>query len=176
MWRREREYFLNKTIYIVGKGPSLDDVNALAFTSDSPIICINDSIAKIESLGLRNRMYMMQQDMSLGHVATQSIILTIEDCRPIYGDQATYFKRDDFNIFVCPTACYAIRMAEYLGASSIVFVAFDACVNQDTRYAQCIGYASDLKRSPNRFLNHRKVIEDVVTLPHVFLNPVGPLR
>lgn len=170
MWREERKYFRGKNIYIVGKGPSLDTVDETVFTDPtSPIVCINDSIRKIESLNLRNRIYMMQQDMSLGRVDTGAVILTVEDCRPIYGDQATYFKREDFDIFVCPTVCYAIRIVEHLGASSVIFIAFDACVNQDTRYAKCIGYASDLKRSPYRFLGHRNIIDNTITLPHVFL-------
>lgn len=47
--------------YIIGKGESLNFINKSYF-DDSDIFCINESVLKIESLDLHNKIYSMQKD------------------------------------------------------------------------------------------------------------------
>src|SRR5690606_22645415 len=48
--------FSGKIVYIVGKGPSLDLIEKLPI-QDSPVICINEAIHKIEELEISNPIF-----------------------------------------------------------------------------------------------------------------------
>jgi len=62
--------------YIIGKGESLNFIDESYF-DDSDIFCINESIIKIESLKLNNKIYSMQKD---GHSPEYLNNCPIEDC------------------------------------------------------------------------------------------------
>ena len=159
------EYFNGKACYIVGKGPSLDFLSEKDFPDATlPVICINESIHKVEKLTITNQLFCMQQDTSLK-----------DTCRPkrailICSTPARYWYRDVTKMYTflvtsfgikhpTLTAGYAIKMALSLGTTSFVFLCFDACVNKKTAYAKCIGYECTRGGNPKRFLSHRAAYE-----------------
>lgn len=62
--------------YIIGKGESLYYIDESYF-DDSDIFCINESILKIETLNLKNKIYSMQKD---GYSPIYFNNCPIEDC------------------------------------------------------------------------------------------------
>lgn len=159
-----RSKFAGKHCYIVGKGPSLDFLNEKYFEPNCPIITINEAIHKVESLNIPNQIFMMQQDLWLK-----------ETCRPkratvvlFYRIRGLYKDIEDRYIFMAPevgapiaclTASYAICMVRKFKCSKITMVSFDACVNQKTTYARCIGTEPTSAGDPMRFLKHKKAFE-----------------
>ena len=152
--------FNGKPCYIVGKGPSLDSITKEFFElTDAPILCINQSIHKIESLDLPNPVYLMQQDVVLKN-----------ECLPrkapmIIGACLQYWYASVTNKYVidpkmlgfkapCLTSLYCIELARKYGSTRLIFVSFDACVNQNLDYADCIGASPTKGGKPTRFLKH----------------------
>jgi len=88
--------------YIVGKGPSLDSISAKCFKNlGAPVIALNDSIEKIESLQLVNPIYMLQRD--LAKQSSKSIhidyacVLVPPKAQHVYPDHRRYiFQPIDF--------------------------------------------------------------------------------
>jgi hypothetical protein len=157
--------FRGKKCYIIGKGPSLDDLTEQAFDDDSaPIVCINEAIHKVETLAIKNPIFALQQDMGLRDTCQPirgSIIVSVHaqhwyadvENRYVYNPDTYDLKSSQLSV-IC-----AIAIAQGLGAKSFDLISFDACVKGSTTYAKCIGYASSKGGDPNRFLKHRKHIE-----------------
>jgi hypothetical protein len=160
------QIFSGKKCYIIGKGPSLDDLSNQAFEDkEAPIIALNEAIHKLESLEIPNPIYVLQQDMGLR-----------DNCRPKrgklfvsvhakhwYADFHDKYVYDPEKLAVQRTqlaVICAIELAKKYGASAFDLLCFDACVNKRTAYATCIGHPSTSGGNPNRFLKHRKHIEN----------------
>lgn len=169
-----RPYFYNKTVYIIGKGPSLDKICEEDFLPDLPIIAINDSIHKIETLAINNPLFMMQQDSSLERKANPKRAI------PIVSYRANrYFKTYKTKVVYNPselgcmastlTVSCAICLCLILKVKDFIFLCFDSCMTQNCDYAECIGYKSDLKHSKKRFLYHKaQIIDYVKDTPYQF--------
>lgn len=161
-----RPVFEGQYCYLVGKGPSLDHITKDLFSnSDRPILCINEAIHKVEELGLRNPIFAVQQDHSLG-----------DTCKPKYGEIFVSYRareayKDYKNKYIYYPESYkgtrttltvlvAINIAKSLGAVGFELIAFDACTNEETDYAEVIGYkpSANGKGNPKRFLAHKKRI------------------
>ena len=160
-----RPYFRGKEVYIVGKGPSLDNVSKADFKDPkAPIICINESIHKIESLGLPNKLHAMQQDAWLKDTCKPRFgaILISWSCRYWYPDvtEKYVFRYQDLNLTTNNiTVIYAIALAKKLGSTALNLVSFDACVDDKSlEYGKCIGYDAARGGSKKRFLSHKRVI------------------
>lgn len=174
--------FENREVVIIGKGPSLDLVSEADFPDPlTPIICLNESIHKIESLNIPNPIYVMQQDVGLR-----------DTCLPkrgtmIISTQAKGFYKDkglDDRLFVFSpylfklqeatlTVKCAIAMARQLGSNKIIFYGFDASMQDGTlEYAKVIGYSSTKGGHPSRFAKHKKhILAMVKGIPYEFRWP-----
>lgn len=157
-----RPYFSGRGCYYVGKGPSLDKVTAKTFAdTNDPIICINESIHKIEPLDLPNPLFVMQQDGGLAAKCLpkkdDTIMILSQMCKNYYADKQNKI------IFTTPNAAItviqAIEFARGLGSIAGTMVAFDASTNKATDYADCIGYSPKKGGAPERFLKHRRLID-----------------
>lgn len=174
--------FKDKMCYIVGKGPSLDSISGKDFPENWPIICINESIHKIESLQIENEIFMMQQDQGLK-----------DTCRPkrgtiIISNHASQWYANDMKRYIYSpkalglttgslTVVCAITLAKKLGVTGFVLLCFDACVNQKLDYASCVGYPHTRGGKPNRFINHKKYIEDAVgNMKTTWITPIPSIR
>lgn len=162
----------NQSVYIIGKGPSLDKITESDFLPGFPIIAINDAIHKIEMLNLSNPLFMMQQDFSDKTYPKSAI--------PIVSYKAnSYFTKCKIKIVYNPyelgcsastlTVICAIKLCILLKVQRFIFYCFDSCITQNCDYAECIGYPSDIKHNKKRFLGHRtQILEAVGTIPYEF--------
>ena len=156
---------LTKMCYIVGKGPSLDAIKASHFDGVSSVLCVNDSIHKIVSLGIKNPLFLVQLDEGFkdGNIVPGVTSILNPKVRPFIGDRPNVY-------YIYPrtlgptahtiTAVFALNFAQKMGVRDFKFVCFDACVVKKLGYAKCIGYDSKKGGKTNRFLNHRKRIDD----------------
>jgi hypothetical protein len=172
-----RPFFDGKIVYIIGKGPSLDKLGTRHFEPDHPIICINDSVHRIEGLDLSNPIFVIQQDTWLK-----------DRCRPkqatlIVSPQAAYLYEDIKNKYIFNqielgitkqtiTVCWGIQLAKYYGAINLIFLAFDAFTIGNTDYANSIGYPSSDFSTPKRFHTQKsKALHYLSDISYVFINP-----
>jgi len=158
--------FKNKTAYIIGKGPSLDNLTADAFADESsPILAINESITKIESLSLPNPTFLMVYDMKKYKVKNAGVIVPsgikyLYNNRPTYSYNTSQLK---LKIKKSLTALFAIEICKSLGVKDFHMISFDSCINKNTEYAKCVGRKSNAGgRDPKRFLRHKALITKLV--------------
>lgn len=153
------------TCYIVGKGPSLDNLTKEYFEPGCSILCINESIHKVKSLGLDNPLYMFQQDEHIGKSCQAEDVISVisPKLRRIFKDYPDTFVIHPRTVgpeSSVITALFAMNTAQHFGVKDFKFMCFDACVNQKCEYAECVGYSSNEgHHRPSRFLGHRKLIE-----------------
>lgn len=134
-----------KQVYIIGKGPSLDNLTKKDFPNKkAPILCVNESIHAIEKLGLPNDTYVVVQDALLkdgckpkdaGVICSKVLNNFYADCENKYVfEPKTYFKSINY------TPIIAINIAKEHGITSFTMLGFDSIVNGDNTYATSIGY------------------------------------
>ena len=176
-----KRYFQGKPCYIVGKGPSLDRLTPTDFPlKDSPIICINESIHKVESLPIENKLFILQQDTWLKSTckpAKDTTIMVLNySCQHWYADirDKVCFHFAELGLRKRHLSCiYAIALAKLCGATAFKLLAFDASLNKDTGYARAIGYEPEQGGSRDRFLTHRlTILREANPVPLEFI-PVG---
>ena len=154
----------DKGCYIIGKGPSLDNLVFEDFKDDWPILCLNESIHKIESLGLINDIYVMQQDDTITDTCKpqKATMLITRKCESFYKDivNKLFFSVGQFGLGEKSySVIVAIRMARFLGCKELVLYGFDAVKNGNCDYAECIGHPSSDGGMPDRFTRHKALIE-----------------
>jgi len=160
-----KDKYKDMMCYIVGKGPSLDNVTEEIFEPGRPIICINESIHKIESLRIpEDNLFLMQQDTGINCRplrATPLLYYYIKHLYPEIAKRYIFSDKDFGRQRHGLTVLVAIAAAKYMGCSGVGFVSFDACVNKKTSYAKCIGHPPSKTHSgdESRFLQHRQRIE-----------------
>ena len=175
-----RKYVDGKLAYIVGKGPSLDHVSKNDFPNqDALIICINESIHKINELGLPNKLIGMQSDGKLKDTCF------VEGCGLLVTERAHNWYPDHKEKYVFNTLHFGlgkgaitvasgIAILKSLGVKEIKLVSFDSCTDGSLSYAQCIGYSSALGGKPERFNNHPSIIADAIRgIPFEHITPKG---
>lgn len=157
------------TVYIVGKGPSLDFLCKSDFKPGLSVICINDSIQRIKTFDLDNPLFMCQQDPQLNDRCKVDGVVKI--LNPFLCD--LYAKEDNCH-FIEPmsvgcngqvnTGAFAIGVAKFFGVKKFKMLCFDACVIKKLGYADCIGYDPNFfgNDKPERFLNHRRYMDKLL--------------
>ena len=154
---------IGKTIYMVGKGPSLDNLSSIIFPEDCIIIATNEAIHKVESLDLQNPTYVVQQDVGLQETCRpkNATILASYKCRSFYVDypKKYLYHTSNFKLnYSSLSVIVAIEVAKFMGSRDFVFVSFDSCLNKDTGYAKIIGHGPEGGGDPDRFLKHKRKI------------------
>lgn len=134
----------DKPVYIIGKGASLEFLTGGLFDSESPVICINESIVIVQELGICNPLYSLQKDGDPKHMAkpNDEVTLLLQNTD---GYSRDWFPEHKKRILIDPVidqnflyqAVMAIRMciklAQYMGCSFIFLVCCDSLVNGDMR-------------------------------------------
>ena len=149
-----------ETAHVIGKGPSLDNIETL---TGGPVFCINESVHKIESLRLQNKVYCLQQDSELQEAClprTATMLLGTQ-CRHLYLRYPNKMIYDPAK-FGCTaatlTALIAIEFAKLTGCTTIRLYGFDACTIGDTSYAGSIGHQPE--GEPKRFRAYKDMIAE----------------
>lgn len=159
--------FRNRVVSIVGKGPSLDHLKSTHFTNPhGPVFAINEAVHKVEGLGIKNQIILLQQDFGLGSTCTPSFESTIpmisivaEGCTKGIKNRFIYNPHEYQNTRHTLSVLVAISIAKQYGAVGFRLYCFDACVSGNTGYASVIGYEPTKGGNPKRFLSHRKRID-----------------
>ena len=165
--------FKGQTGYIIGKGPSLDKLSPNDFDDTGPIIAVNEAIFKLEQLDLENQTFLVQ-DPALREFAKPTKITVILEERicgfyRIYPNKLQYSRINMGLPHKVLSAIVAIRILKQWGVTRIVMLAFDACINEDTRYAKIVGYPSDEIRPAKRFLGHKpQLIKNLADIDYSF--------
>lgn len=173
------DIYKGQVCYIVGKGPSLDLLKKTAFAAEGPVLAINESLHKIESLNLNNPVYGLQLDHNLKETCKPSKettrLLVGPNCANLYQDKTYKVVMDPRSfglIESCISAQFAIMIARLMGCVKLDMISFDGCVNNDFNYAKCIGYDSAVGGLKTRFASHKPLI--LVTAKNIPLTWVTP--
>ncbi len=153
----------DKIIYIVGKGPSLDNLTKEMIPEDAIVMALNESIHKVESLNLPNITYVVQQDVGLKETCLpkKAALLLSFRCRGFYSEYPNRYLYHAVNFqlnYSALSVLVGIQISKYMGINKFVFCCFDACVTKDTGYAKAIGYEPTRGGDPKRFIGHRNRI------------------
>lgn len=142
------------TVYIVGKGPSLDALVPGDFAEfpGAPVLCINESIHAIEKLDIpSNRLFCIQHDKLndvINRPSRATWILSSFAWDVQQGDAAgaVKFEREAVSLSRPNlTASTAISMAALAGANQAVMMAFDAKFSCNCDYAGSIGHTPEVE-------------------------------
>jgi hypothetical protein len=144
----------------------LDNLDKVVFETGSPVLALNQAVHKAEECDVQD-LFVVQQDTGINcrpKYATLLLHYYIKHSYPeiqeryIFTDTDFSLKRHGLTVLV------AIAAARYMGCKKLVLVAFDACVNKKTSYAECIGHQPIRTASGDekRFLTHRQRILDAV--------------
>lgn len=149
--------------YVIGRGPGLDLVEEIKFNKGYPIICINDSVKKIETLDITNPIFAFQQDRQLGTtclpkdgyliISTQSYNLFTDTSKLILFNPYTYGLNETTLSVVC-----ILELLKRAKCKEVIMIGFDAITTGNCSYAKSIDFI-DKKQNQSRFLNHAKLVE-----------------
>lgn len=156
-----RQYFDGKTCTLVGKGPSLDRLSTSHLLG--PVIAINESIHRVESLNPTNKTFVLQSDVALKDTCIpkrSTMFISIKAQVHCTAAEDLYiFDSRKYGISLnALSACSAIEIAKYLGAKAFRMCCFDAAMDGTLGYAKCIGYDASRGGHKNRFLQHKNQI------------------
>ena len=149
------------TVYIIGKGPSLDELTNQDFEEfpNAPVLCVNESVHAIEKLNIKNPLFCIQYDKLKGvsNKPKRATWFLSE-----YSWEAQNGERDGAIRYelnkIWPnkpnlTAATAISMAKLAGADQAVMLGFDAAFSKNCDYAKSIGHGPKLPgKSDTRFV------------------------
>lgn len=175
--------------YLVGKGPSLDTLVVQDFPDkQAPVLCLNESIHRIERLRLPNPCYCIQQDAKL-----------LTTCKPVMSTwvlskQAWVAGKGDVTALAYQydpldyghkttslTGMVALDMLHKAGYTKITMLGFDARFGAGLGYAASIGHDAKCKgQADDRFIRHderiaARAVETGIELEWIPPKPVGGL-
>lgn len=156
------DHFTNPT-YLIGKGPSLDLVTEEDFKERCTIVCVNDSIKKINTLNLPNNIiFSIQQDSRLTNTCLPRIgkvIASISAHAHYKVEERIIVNPLDFGCHSSTiTAVLALKIFKALKIEHIILIGFDSLYSKNTDYANIIGYDPSGAGNPNRFLRFATLI------------------
>ena len=152
--------------YIIGKGSSLDNISKDIFTNpNAVVIAINESIYKIESLDLPNDIFGLQCDPLLRNTCKpdKSPLLISHHIQYFYPkmiDKYVFSYAEHIIHAQSLSAQICLSLMKMMGVRHVTMVAFDACVDGDVTYADCIGHPPE--GDAERFRSHCNRIRNTV--------------
>lgn len=155
------------TAYLIGKGPSLDNISCGDFEEPYPIFCMNESVHKIVELELDQDVYTLQQDSTLEDKCYNPKAKLLLNRHAICSkNEDKFYKLYTPETYGCAsntlTVVMAIKLLKDLGIRNFIMLGFDASMTKNIAYADCIGYTSSKAGDPKRFLTHRPLIYQAV--------------
>lgn len=180
-WLQLGSLICDKTVCIVGKGPSLDHLDDTYFEESDVIFAVNEAIHKVEQAFPIRPTYVLQQDTRLHWtciprhsrmIVSKSVSKILpENMNPLVYEPA-YFAADRTTI----TAVIGVKIAKEFKAKKIRLCCFDGATEAKYEYAKCVGYLSTrFGDAYDRFKDHRKQIERAAgEMPLEWINPQDP--
>lgn len=170
--------------YIVGKGPSLDNLTKKDFPDKkAPILAINEAIFKVNKLKLKNPVYLIAQDGHFkdtlgtgktGALISKSLFNYYDDHKEkniMSFSPTAILPRGMMNI----TVNIAITILKQCGAEELGLVSFDGVALGDTRYAEVSKTPIERGGNPRRFLEQKARIKACAQgTPIEYITPSAP--
>lgn len=165
-----RDKYPGRTACLVGKGPSLDKIEQIKDRmSECVVFCINESIHKVEALGLDPSvpLHVVQQDTKLKATCVPKLPTTVHFLNrliqrsrnmrpgpPWWNPKAVMYHPHDLRVNATTlTAIIAIRIAKLMSIHKFLLVGFDSWkAGGSLEYAGCVGYSSSARWPADRFL------------------------
>lgn len=183
-----RDLHVGATAYVVGKGPSLQWLKADHF-GEGPVITINESIGKVESLNLPNKVYSFYKDgckvydsrpdsyFMAPHrctlpLSTRNAPTFVHDfeaphCFTQYHNRVGFDNRRDFGISpLIPSAPTIVSFVKLLGCRKIVWLCMDSFVTGDigSYGSDANGECRYLNRQSSYYQHRAKVYSELERL------------
>jgi hypothetical protein len=163
-----------ETCYVVGKGPSLLNLNASHFTASGPVITLNEAIRKVRTLHIANEpwsrhtLFTMMKDgvypkscaqpckyigeHMVAPEAGETLLVsrtTTPFCFMNHAPRYVFDEEAELGVdWTTPSAVIAIKIAELMGCNRLVLLCFDGAVNGDQRFVA--DGLSEIRRHPDR--------------------------
>ena len=129
--------YKGETCYIIGKGPSVQYLDESYFPTNGPVIPINETYEKVESLNIPNPVYSLQKDIGFGVPKKATLLVHCwEDSSQFAKDYTPRieFNCNDFglnrNTF---SAIVALKFSQLFGCKEVKLISFDSCTIKDYR-------------------------------------------
>lgn len=183
--------YAGQTCYIVGKGPSLLNLTADHFAQPGPVVTLNQAICTVQTLGLPNPLLSMQKDGAYPIVCDRpcahcpdtgpdmvrpdsgALLLVSKansahcftDYRPRYVFDT---EADLFLYWRMASAVVAVRLAELMSCTGLVFVSLDACTTGDVR--TCVDGRSTVIQDSDLAHSYRDTAQRLDAM--LFMSPI----
>lgn len=192
-----RQKHAGETAWIVGKGPSLGNLQAGHF-GNGPVIALNQAIVVVERLEIPNPLYSLQKDgcgeigehatcrLRDGHdwmIRPQRATLLLQattgysrDCLADYEPRVLIDPVRDLRFTNLQTMAVrmGIAIAKWMGCSSIVMLCCGSLVNGDTRtFNVWTGRAERTSAGDHYLPAKRHVLNELAGIKHTFVIPGG---
>ncbi len=173
-----KDKYTDSLAYMIGKGPSLDRLTEKDFKiKDAPIICLNESIHKIEELDIPNPLYTIQQDAKLKETCWSkkgAMVISYLTQSWYHEHPNVYdYSPKDFGLSNTKhpiSGAMGVYFAKFIGIKEMKLLAFDSMNNDpELSYAESIGYMSTEGGDPSRFYRHAKEIQKALKLNGICL-------
>ena len=179
-WDSLKAIFKGRDCVIIAKGSSLNHLTAADIPAGAIVIAINEAIRKVETLELpSSQLCMLQQDASLKDscrpIDDSTIILSSTNCAGWYSTHPRMFIFNNHEMVPhTMSVLKAGKLAMLSGAQHIYLLCFDAIMNGDLGYADCVGYDPGVWGSPKRFKDHGNRLKALLGKhPHTFKLPIA---
>ena len=174
-----KDLYLGQTCYIVGKGPSMQFLDASYFPDAGCVITINEAILVVQILGLSQSIYSMQKDGYPQNMAEPAPDVTL-----ILQTQfsAAWFMDHPKRLLVDPVTDSGLRVPEMsirmcialgkmMGCSKLVLVCCDSLTKDEFRTWSPRNH--ELPAASDPFYKWVKplVLEDLESINHQIVTP-----
>jgi len=189
-----RNRYPGETVWIVGKGPSLEHLRAEHF-GNGPVITLNQTVLMVQELGLSNPIYSMQKD-GCGATCEDARCMKCGYRPPMvypHEDVTVILQEPDYSEFCLwehelrmwvnvqdlgfeleseMVIRLAIRIAQVMGCERIVFLCCDSLTDGSLETFDAITKRVELTDAGQYYAYVAPlVIADMEELPHEFITP-----
>lgn len=130
--------------YLIGKGKSLDRLDASWFDDESPIWAINQSSTVIAEMFPNREIHCIQNDNWINYTPPQEVIWHCTPSVDAHGRSVQrYIPETLTGKWGSPTCVNALHLMRAAGITEIIMVGFDSFFDRSRDYAACLNVESD---------------------------------
>lgn len=134
-----------KHAYLVGKGPSLDEIQPGWFDADSPVWCLNQAASVMRALMPGRELHCVQNDPWIKYAPPSDVTWHRHHRVPAGGhpDTVEYDPELLTGHWASPTCMCALELLYRAGYDDITLFGFDSHFSGTRDYADCLGVKAD---------------------------------